>query len=160
MAMVVMAAVVFHATGHADVASIETAYHTLTPLLGVAAAGIFMLSLLASGLSSSVVGTMAGQRIMQDFVDFPIPLWVRRVVTLVPALAVVAAGVDATYALVLSQIVLSLVLPFPAIALLIFTSRHDVMGSFANTPFITVLATLATTCILALNAYLLYTAFA
>ena len=77
MAMLAMAATVFH-EGHADVAAIETAYHTLVPLLGVGAAAVFMASLLASGLSSSVVGTMAGQTIMQDFVHFRIPLWVRR----------------------------------------------------------------------------------
>lgn len=156
MAMVIMAAVVFHETGHADVATIETAYHTLTPLLGIAAAGIFMISLLASGLSSSIVGTMAGQRIMQDFVAFPIPLWVRRIVTLAPALLVVASGADSTWALVVSQIVLSLVLPVPAIALVLFTSRRDIMGAFVNGRAVTVLAASATAGIIVLNCYLLW----
>lgn len=156
MAMVVMAAVVFNATGHADVATIETAYHTLTPLLGISAAGIFMLSLLASGLSSSVVGTMAGQRIMQDFVDFPIPLWVRRAVTLIPALVIVGIGVDTTWALIVSQIVLSLVLPIPALALTYVTSRRDIMGGFANSGSMTLVASIATAAIIALNAYLLW----
>ncbi len=160
MAMVVMAAVVFHETGHADVATIETAYHTLTPLLGVSAAGIFLISLLASGLSSSVVGTMAGQRIMQDFVSFPIPLWLRRTVTLIPALAIISIGVDTTWSLIVSQIVLSLVLPLPAVALAYLTARRDIMGDFANGPMLTMLAALATAAIIALNAYLLWATFA
>ena len=122
MAMVTMAATMFH-RGHSDVGEIETAYHTLLPLMGVVAAGAFMASLLASGLSSSVVGTMAGQVIMQDFVGFRIPMWVRRAVTMVPAVVVVAMGVQATDALVLSQVVLSLVLPVPMIALLVLIRR-------------------------------------
>src|SRR5674536_193519 len=99
----------FHA-GHSDVSEIETAYHTLTPLLGIGAAGIFLLSLIASGVSSSVVGTMAGQMIMQGFVGFRIPIWLRRVVTMAPAFAVVGYGVNATNALVVSQVVLSICL--------------------------------------------------
>ena len=106
MAMVMMASGAFHA-GHRDVAEIETAYHTLTPLLGVGAAGVFLLSLIASGMSSSTVGTMAGQMIMQGFVGFRIPIWVRRLVTMVPAFVVVALGANATNALVISQVVLS-----------------------------------------------------
>ena len=89
MAMVAMASAAFHA-GHSEVAEIETAYHTLTPLLGGAAAGVFLVSLMASGISSSVVGTMAGQVIMQGFVGFRIPVWLRRLVTMLPALVVVA----------------------------------------------------------------------
>ncbi len=127
MAMVAMAATMFH-QGHADVGEIETAYHTLLPLMGVVAAGAFMTSLLASGLSSSVVGTMAGQVIMQDFVGFRIPMWVRRSVTMVPAVMVVAMGVQATDALVMSQVVLSLVLPVPMIALLVLIRRPAVMA--------------------------------
>ena len=99
MAMVVMASSAFHA-GHPEVAEIETAYHTLTPLLGIGAAGVFLVSLIASGVSSSVVGTMAGQMIMQGFVGFRIPIWVRRLVTMVPAFMVVGLGTDATMALV------------------------------------------------------------
>jgi manganese transport protein len=118
MAMVAMAATMFHA-GHADVGEIETAYRTLLPLMGGIAAGAFMASLLASGLSSSIVGTMAGQAIMQDFVSMRIPLWVRRLATMIPAVIVVAMGVDPTRALVLSQVVLSLVLPVPMVAMLL-----------------------------------------
>jgi manganese transport protein len=99
--------------------------------MGGVAAGAFMTSLLASGLSSSVVGTMAGQVIMQDFVGFRIPLWLRRLVTMVPAVIVVAAGVEATQALVISQVVLSLVLPVPMVALMALIARPSVMGRFA-----------------------------
>ncbi len=154
MAMMTMAAVMFH-DGHADVASIETAYRTLIPLMGVGAGVLFMLSLLASGFSSSVVGTMAGQVIMQDFVHFRIPLWLRRVVTMIPAVAVVAMGVGATEALVLSQVVLSLVLPVPMIALLNLTGNPEVMGRFATRRLTRVAAIAAATLVLALNLVLL-----
>jgi manganese transport protein len=154
MAMMAMAATVFH-QGHADVAAIETAYHTLVPLLGIGAAAVFMTSLLASGLSSSVVGTMAGQTIMQDFVRFRIPLAVRRLATMVPALIVVAIGVDSTRALVLSQVVLSLVLPVPMIALLVLSGRRDIMGSFVSRRVTQVAALVAAVVVLALNMVLL-----
>src|SRR5262249_23249109 len=131
MAMVMMASSAFHA-GHKEVAEIETAYHILTPLLGAASATIFLLSLLASGVSSSTVGTMAGQMIMQGFVGFRIPLWVRRLVTMLPAFVVVGLGANATQALVISQVVLSIALPFPMIALVAFTRRRDIMGPFAD----------------------------
>ena len=149
-----MAAGAFHA-GHPDVAEIQTAYLTLTPLLGAAAAGFFLMSLIASGVSSSVVGTMAGQMIMQGFVGVRIPVWVRRLVTMAPAFVVVALGVDATDALVDSQVVLSIALPCPIIALLIFTRREDVMGRFANGRLTNWAAMLGTAAILVLNAVLL-----
>lgn len=98
----------------------ETAYHTLTPLLGAAAAGIFLTSLIASGISSSVVGTMAGQMIMQGFLHIRVPIWLRRLVTMIPAFAVVALGVNATQALVIPQVILSIALPVPMLALLYF----------------------------------------
>jgi manganese transport protein len=158
MAMVTMAATMFH-RGHSDVGEIETAYHTLLPLMGVVAAGAFMASLLASGLSSSVVGTMAGQVIMQDFVGFRIPMWVRRAVTMVPAVVVVAMGVQATDALVLSQVVLSLVLPVPMIALLVLIRRPAVMGALRIGPKIQALAVLGTVVVLALNGILLLQSF-
>ncbi|MEA2738332.1 MAG: manganese transport protein [Acetobacteraceae bacterium] len=158
MAMVAMAATMFH-QGHADVGEIETAYHTLLPLMGVVAAGAFMTSLLASGLSSSVVGTMAGQVIMQDFVGFRIPLWLRRAVTMVPAVIVVAMGVHPTEALVLSQVVLSLVLPVPMIALLVLVRRPGVMAGFAIGRGTQALAATATVVVLALNVILLLQSF-
>jgi manganese transport protein len=154
MAMVMMASSAFHA-GHPDVAEIETAYHTLAPLLGIGAAGIFLLSLIASGISSSVVGTMAGQMIMQGFVGFKIPIWLRRVITMAPAFVVVAYGVNATEALVVSQVVLSIALPLPMIALLMFTRRDDIMGSFANGRMTQIAAVAATIAVLALNIFLI-----
>jgi manganese transport protein len=154
MAMVMMASSAFHA-GHSDVAEIETAYHTLTPLLGIGAAGVFLLSLIASGVSSSAVGTMAGQMIMQGFVGFRIPIWVRRLVTMLPAFVVVALGANATSALVISQVVLSIALPLPMIALLIFTRRPDIMGSFANSRLTNIAALVGTALVLVLNSILI-----
>jgi manganese transport protein len=154
MAMVMMASAAFHA-GHPDVAEIQTAYHMLTPLLGVGAAAVFLVSLIASGVSSSTVGTMAGQMIMQGFVGFRIPIWVRRLVTMVPAFVVVAMGVNATKALVISQIVLSIALPLPMISLLIFTRRPDIMGEFANSRITQVAAVIGTAIVLLLNAVLI-----
>jgi manganese transport protein len=158
MAMVAMAATMFH-LGHSDVGEIETAYHTLLPLMGVVAAGAFMASLLASGISSSVVGTMAGQVIMQDFVGFRIPLWVRRMVTMLPAAVVVAMGVQPTDALVLSQVVLSLILPVPMLALLVLVRRRDIMARFAIRRSTQVLAATASLVVLGLNAILLLQSF-
>jgi manganese transport protein len=155
MAMVMMAASAFHA-GHSDVAEIETAYHTLTPLLGGAAAAVFLVSLLASGVSSSTVGTMAGQMIMQGFVGFRIPVWVRRLVTMIPAFVVVGMGVNATYALVLSQVMLSIALPLPMIALLMFTRRRAVMGEFVNGRVTHAAAIIGAAVVLALNGFLIW----
>ena len=154
MAMVMMAASAFHA-GHPEVAEIETAYHTLTPLLGAGAAAVFLLSLIASGISASTVGTMAGQIIMQGFVGFRIPIWVRRLVTMGPAFIVVALGINATQALVLSQVVLSIALPLPMIALIIFTGRRDIMGAFADGRLTRAAAIVGTAVVLALNLYLI-----
>jgi manganese transport protein len=154
MAMVMMASSVFH-QGHSEVGQIETAYHTLTPLLGGAAAGMFLVSLIASGISSSVVGTMSGQLIMQGFVGFRIPVWIRRLVTMLPAFAVVAMGVNATKALVISQVVLSLALPVPVIALVMFTRREDIMGQFKNGRLTNIAAVMAAALVLALNLVLI-----
>jgi manganese transport protein len=154
MAMVAMAASVFHDGVHDDVAEISTAYHTLVPVLGSCAAGVFLVSLIASGLSSSAVGTIAGQVIMQGFTQYRIPLWIRRLVTMVPAFAVVALGIDATRALILSQVVLSLVLPVPMVALLILTRRRDIMGSFASGFLTMAAAAAAAAAVLVLNLVL------
>jgi manganese transport protein len=158
MAMVMMASSAFHA-GHSDVAEIETAYHTLTPLLGIAAAGVFLVSLLASGVASSTVGTLAGQMIMQGFVGFRIPIWVRRLVTMVPAFIVVGLGANPTNALVISQVVLSIALPLPMVALLIFTRNADIMGRFANDRLTHAAAIVGTTIVLLLNAFLILQSF-
>ncbi len=153
VAMVTMAAAVFH-HGHSEVADIETAYHTLMPLLGLGAAAIFLVSLLASGVSSSVVGTMAGQVIMQGFVGFRIPIWLRRLVTMMPAFVVVWLGYDATRSLILSQVILSLALPVPMIALVLLVRRPDIMGEFRTGRGMTLLAAGATAIVLALNCLL------
>jgi manganese transport protein len=158
MAMVMMASSAFHA-GHSDVAEIETAYHTLTPLLGIGAAGVFLVSLLASGVSSSTVGTMAGQMIMQGFVGFRIPIWVRRLVTMLPAFVIVGLGANATNALVMSQVVLSIALPLPMIALLMFTRRSDIMGHFANNRLTNFAAIVGTVVVLSLNVFLILQTF-
>ncbi|MDD8023347.1 MAG: Nramp family divalent metal transporter [Paracoccaceae bacterium] len=158
MAMVMMAASAFH-QGHAEVAEIETAYHTLTPLLGAAAAGMFLASLIASGISSSVVGTMAGQMIMQGFLRVRVPIWLRRLVTMVPAFAVVAMGVNATQALVVSQVILSIALPVPMIALIVFSARRDIMGEFVAPRIVRGLAVVGAVVVLGLNFVLLADAF-
>jgi manganese transport protein len=158
MAMVMMASSAFHA-GHPDVAQIETAYHTLTPLLGIGAAGVFLLSLIASGVSASTVGTMAGQMIMQGFIGFRIPIWVRRLVTMIPAFVVVALGANATNALVISQVVLSIALPLPMISLLIFTRRTEIMGKFVNSRPTQVAALVGTAVVLVLNIFLILQTF-
>jgi manganese transport protein len=157
LAMMYMAAAVFHTTGHAAVADISTAYRTLTPLLGNLAAVVFLISLMASGVSSSVVGTMAGQVIMQSFVGFTVPLWVRRVVTMLPAVAVVALGLNVTQTLIVSQVILSFVLPVPVIALVLLGAHRKTMGDMVNRPFVTALAVCAAVAILLLNGVLIWT---
>jgi len=159
MAMLFMAARVFHFTGHTGVADITSAYQTLTPLLGGAASLVFAVSLFASGVSSSHVGTMAGQVVMQGFVNFRIPVWLRRVMTMVPAMAAVVMGLDPTRTLVLSQVVLSFTLPVPIITLIIFTRNRQIMGTMVNHRLTTLLATACATIILFLNFVLLYQTF-
>ena len=156
MAMLYMAAATFHAHGHSNVATLGTAYQTLTPLLGGAASLIFAVSLLASGLSSSTVGTMAGQVIMQGFVGFTIPIWLRRAITMLPAVLIAFIGVDPTKTLVISQVVLSFVLPLPVITLVMFTSRSDIMGKLVNRRVTTWAAIACSVLIVALNVVLIY----
>jgi len=156
MAMLIMAAATFHEHGLTSVGTIEEAYKTLTPLLGSAASWIFAISLLASGLSSSTVGTMAGQIVMQGFVHWQIPVWFRRLLTMVPALIVIALGLDPTRTLVLSQVLLSFGLPFALVPLVQFTARPALMGVLVNRRGTTLLAWLVTGLIVALNFFLLY----
>jgi len=125
-------------------------------LLGTAASWVFAISLLASGLSSSTVGTSAGQVIMQGFLHFHIPIWVRRLVTMVPSIIVIAIGLDPTRTLVMSQVVLSFGLPFAIIPLMLFTSRKDIMGVLVNRSVTTVIGSIIAALIIALNIYLLY----
>jgi manganese transport protein len=155
LSMMYMAASVFNTSGNSQIADLQTAYHTLTPLLGSAAASVFLISLLASGISSSVVGTMAGQVIMQGFVGFTIPLWFRRLITMVPTVIIVAIGVDPTLTLVMSQVILSIVLPFPIIALIYFTQKKDLMGVLTNKKRTTYLATTFAVLIFGLNVWLI-----
>ncbi|MFZ2447176.1 MAG: Nramp family divalent metal transporter [Syntrophobacteraceae bacterium] len=155
-AMLIMAASTFYSRGLHEIGTIEEAYRTLTPFLGSAASDVFAVSLLAAGLSSSAVGTMSGQVIMQGFIHFRIPLWVRRLVTITPALVVLAIGLDPTRTLVISQVVLSFGLPFAVIPLVLFTGKKAIMGPLVNKPVTTVLAATAAALIVCLNVYLLY----
>jgi manganese transport protein len=154
LAMVLMAAGAFHA-GHKDVAEIQTAYLSLTPLLGAAAATLFLVSLIASGLSSSAVGTMAGQLVMQGFVGFKTPLWLRRAITMLPSFVVIYLGVNATEALVLSQVVLSIALPIPMLALIWFIANDKIMGSYRSSVWTRVVTIVSAVFVITLNAVLL-----
>jgi manganese transport protein len=154
-AMVVMAAAVFFGNGIL-VTSIEAAHHTLVPLLGKFAGVAFAGALLCSGLSSATVGTMAGQVILQGFLNFRISVFVRRLVTMIPAIVVIGLGIDPLKTLVLSQAVLSFCLPFAMIPLLLLSRRKDLMGTHVNRPLTNYLAALATAVILVMNAWLLY----
>jgi manganese transport protein len=154
-AMVVMAAAVFFG-GALHVYSIEAAHDTLVPLLGKFAGVAFAVALLCSGLSSATVGTMAGQVILQGFMQFRISIFLRRLITMIPAVAVIAYGLDPLKTLVLSQAVLSFCLPFAMIPLLLLTRRKDLMGAHANRPITNYLAFAATIVILAMNGWLLF----
>jgi manganese transport protein len=154
-AMLVMAASTFHTTGNNDVGSIEEAYRTLTPLLGSAASALFAVSLVASGLSSSTVGTMAGQVVMQGYLRRQIPVWLRRGITMLPALIVIAIGLDPTRTLVISQVILSFGLPFALIPLIWFTRQRAIMGALVNHPGTTILASVVTGFVVFLNVYLI-----
>jgi manganese transport protein len=155
-AMLVMAAKTFHEAGLVEVDAIEKAYLTLSAVLGRASNTIFALALLAAGLSSSAVGTMSGQVIMQGFLRFHVPVWLRRGLTMAPALAVILSGMDSTRAMVLSQVVLSFGLPFAVLPLILFTRRKDLMGPLVNHPATTTAAWITGGLILALNIFLAY----
>lgn len=154
-AMLVMAAGLFHGSIE-PVSTIEGAYAQLQLHAGTIAAILFGVGLLASGFSSSSVGTMSGQIIMQGYIRRRIPIFLRRLITMVPALAVLALGVDPTTALVLSQVVLSFGIPFALIPLLLFCSNRKIMGSLVNRPVTTVLAWLTAATVIVLNIFLLY----
>ncbi|MEI7847383.1 MAG: Nramp family divalent metal transporter [Chloroflexota bacterium] len=156
MAMLILAASTFHNTGLTNIGTIEEAHKTLEPLLGRASQYIFGISLLASGLSSSSVGTMAGQVIMQGFLHTHIAPWIRRIVTILPSLFVIAIGLDPTRTLIVSQVVLSFGLPFAIIPLIQFTRRQDIMGILVNKPVTTLLASMTAVLIIFLNFFLIY----
>ncbi|WLE61770.1 Nramp family divalent metal transporter [Burkholderia plantarii] len=159
LAMVITAAGAFHER-FSDIARIDTAYHTLRPLLGDLAALLFLTGLIAAGVSSSVVGAMAGQVIMQGFVKRRLRLSLRRFVTMAPSFVVIALGIDATRALVLSQVVLSFALPLPMFMLIRLTASRAVMGPFRNRRLTTAAATLAACVVTALNAVLVWQGWA
>jgi manganese transport protein len=159
VAMLLMAAATFHAHGLTQIDAIVDAHKTLEPILGKSAGIIFAISLVFSGLSSSAVGTMSGQIIMQGFLHRHIPLWVRRIVTMAPSLLVIAIGVDATRTLIISQVVLSFGIPFALVPLVIFTRRRDIMGALVNRPVTTAAISIVAGVIIALNLFLLQQTF-
>lgn len=159
LSMLVIAASLFNRTGNSGVDSIEGAHAGLAQLVGGGAALAFAVALLASGLSSSSVGTYAGQVVMQGFLRRRIPLFLRRAVTMLPALVVLALGLPATDSLVVSQVILSFGIPFALVPLVMLTRRVDIMGSFANRRITTVVASIIAGLISLLNVYLLYYTF-
>ncbi|MBV4411826.1 Nramp family divalent metal transporter [Enterobacteriaceae bacterium YMB-R22] len=155
LAMMATAAAAFHFSGHTGVADLDEAYVTLKPLLGDAAAVIFGLSLVAAGLSSTVVGTLAGQVVMQGFVRFHIPLWVRRTVTMLPSFVVILMGLDPTRILVLSQVLLSFGIALALVPLLCFTGNRALMGELVNGKWVSTLGWIIAALVVALNAWLI-----
>ncbi len=159
VAMLLMAAATFNAHGFTHIDAIVDAHKTLEPILGSSAGVIFAISLVFSGLSSSAVGTMSGQIIMQGFLHRHIPIWVRRIVTMAPSIVVIAIGLDATRTLIISQVVLSFGIPFALVPLVLFTRRRDIMGALVNRPATTATISLVAGVIIALNGFLLYQTF-
>jgi manganese transport protein len=155
IAMLVIAASLFHIGGGSGVDTLEEAHAGFETLVGQGTAVAFAIALLASGFASSSVGTLAGQVVMQGFIDRQIPVFVRRLVTMTPALVVLAIGVDPTRALVISQVVLSFGIPFALIPLVLITRRPDVMGALTNRRLTTVVAAVVAGMIVALNLFLL-----
>jgi manganese transport protein len=159
MCMLAVAAQLFHGSGHTGIDTIQGAHAGFGTLVGGGAALAFAIALLASGASSSSVGTYAGQVVMAGFINVRISLYVRRIVTMLPALVVLALGVNPTDALVLSQVVLSFGIPLALIPLVILTSRRDVMGVHVNRRLTTALAWACAVLITGLNVFLLYLQF-
>lgn len=155
LAMMATAAAAFHFSGHSGISELDQAYLTLQPLLGNAAATTFGLSLVAAGLSSTVVGTLAGQVVMQGFVKFYIPIWVRRTVTMLPSFIVILMGLDATRILVMSQVLLSFGIALALLPLLAFTGNRDLMGDMVNSQAVQWAGRLIVLIVISLNVYLL-----
>jgi manganese transport protein len=155
MSMLVVAATVFFGSGLTDIESLDGAHRTLEPILGGASSVLFALALTASGLSSSTVGTMSGQVVMQGFIRRRIPLWVRRLVTMIPAFVVIGIGLDPSRTLVVSQVVLSFGIPFALIPLVMFTSRREIMGVLVNRRVTVAAAVVVAALISGLNVFLL-----
>jgi manganese transport protein len=156
LAMMIVAAALFHGGGLTGVETIEGAYNGLKTLNSQGAATIFGIALLASGFASSSVGTMAGQVVMQGFIHRQIPIFLRRAITLAPALLILAIGVNPTDALVGSQVVLSFGIPFALVPLLLIASKREIMGDLVNPRWLSVLAGAIASLIIALNVFLIY----
>lgn len=156
--MVIVSASVFFTNGLA-VESIEQAHRSLEPLMGPLSAGAFGAALLASGFSSSSVGAMAGETIMDGFIDFKIPLILRRLLVMIPGIIVIIIGVNPIKALLFSQVCLSFVLPVAIISMLIVTSQKEIMGEFVNKPVVKFIGYTITSIIISLNAVLIYLTF-
>lgn len=154
-AILIMSAAVFHSNG-LEVTSIQDAHKTLAPLLGPLSAGVFAIALLASGLSSSTTATMAGQVIMEGFLHFHINIWLRRAITIMPALIVIGLGLDPLQILVMSQVGLSFQLPLAVIPLILFTNNKKIMGDYVNRKITTVFALVSATIIIGLNVLLVW----
>ena len=157
--MLIMAAALFYTSGVTDVGDIDVAFEQLGMTVSGNAAILFGVALLASGLSSSSVGTMSGQVVMQGFINRRISLWLRRLITMAPALVVLGAGLNPSRALVISQVVLSFGIPFALIPLLIFCRNRNLMGVLTNHRLTTMVATVVVTLIVSLNVFLLYQTF-
>ena len=157
--MLIMAAALFHANGLTGVADIDKAFEQLKVVASDNAAILFGLALLSSGFSSSSVGTMAGQVVMQGFINRSIPLFLRRLITMLPALTILAIGLNPSRSLVISQVVLSFGIPFALIPLLVFCRNRNIMGALVNHRLTTVVATVVVTLIVSLNVFLLYQTF-
>jgi manganese transport protein len=157
-AMLVVSAAVFFRNGMV-VDTMEQAHQSLQPLLGSLSSGAFGIALLASGLSSSAVGTMAGQTIMKGFVNISIPVNLRRLITMLPALIIIALGINPLDALVLSQVALSFILPLPIIQMLVIAGEKQLMGNFANKIWVQIVGMAIASVIIVLNAVLLYLTF-
>lgn len=159
LTMLFVAASLFHRTGAGDVGSIEAAHAGIAQLVGGGAALAFAVALLASGLSSSSVGTYAGQVVMQGFIGRRVPLFARRAITMLPALVVLGLGLPVTASLVISQVVLSFGIPFALVPLLLLTRRRDVMGALVNRRLTTVTTSVIALLIISMNVYLLKLTF-
>ena len=155
LAMMATVAAAFHFNGHTGVADLDQAYMTLEPLLSHAAATIFGLSLIAAGLSSTVVGTLAGQVVMQGFIRFHIPLWFRRAITMLPSFVVILLGLDPTRILVMSQVLLSFGIALALVPLLIFTSNAKLMGDLVNTRWVRGIGWAIVAIVVSLNGWLI-----
>jgi manganese transport protein len=154
-----MAAALFYTSGVTDVGDIDVAFEQLRVMVSDNSAIIFGVALLASGFASSSIGTMAGQVVMQGFINRRISLWIRRLITMSPALVILAIGVNPSYALVISQVVLSFGIPFALIPLLLFCRNRGLMGGLVNHRLTTTIATVVVGLIVTLNVFLLYQTF-